>query len=292
VEVLSTESIRGASQPLRDATEQCANCGAVLAGDQRYCLECGERRATVSDFLRAGPPRRASPPTAPPESHPPGAGSAAQPPRSNVVSLLAGIGVLLLAIGVGVLIGRSGSGAARAPAPQVVTIGGATGTGGAGTAEETLTSDWPSGKKGWTVQLQTLPEGAKVSAVEAAKVAASGKGAKGVGALKAEEFPSISSEGFVIYSGQYGKKAEAVKALASLKKSFPGASVIEVSGGGSPGAPSSGGGAAKSGGASNGGAGSLKKPAPAKALSGHERSSGKRYVEESAKLPDVVETGP
>jgi hypothetical protein len=206
------------------------------------------------------------------------------------VSLLAGIGVLLLAIGVGVLIGRSGSGSGRAPAAQVVTIGGAAGTGSSSAAEEAFTSDWPASKKGWTVQLQTLPAGSKVSAVEAAKSAATAKGAKAVGALAAEAFPSVASEGFVIYSGQYSKKAEASRALASLKKSFPTASVIEVSAGGS--AASAGGGASKSGSASKGGGGSLKKPASAKALSGHEHSSGKKYVEESAKLPNVVETGP
>jgi hypothetical protein len=291
VEVLSTESIPGASQPLRDAQRQCASCGSPLAADQRYCLECGERRATVSDFLRAGPPRQESPPPAPPGSRPPGAGGPMPAPRSNLVSLLAGIGVLLLAIGVGVLIGRSGSSAGRTPAAQVVTIGGSAGTGSASTAEEAFTSDWPSGKKGWTVQLQTLPEASKVSAVEAAKTAASAKGTPGVGALKAEEFASITSEGFVIYSGRYTKKAEASKALASLKKSFPTASVIEVSAGGSGagGAASKSGGAAKTGGS---GGGTLKKPAPSKALSGHEHSSGKKYVEESAKLPNVVETGP
>ncbi len=196
--------------------------------------------------------------------------------------------MLLLAIGVGVLIGRSGSGSGRAPAPQVVTVGG-TGAAGSSAAEETFTGDWPAAKKGWTVQLQTLPEGTKVTAIEAAKTADSAKGAKSVGALKAEEFPSVTSAGFVIYSGQYAKKAEAAKALGALKSSFPGAVVIQVSSGASGG--STGSGATPKSSGSSGGGGTLKKPAPAKALSGHEHASGKKYVEESAKLPDVVETG-
>ena len=37
----------------------------------------------------------------------------------------------------------------------------------------------------------------------------------------------------MIYSGEYAKKAEATKALGSLKRSFPGAVVIQVSSGGS-----------------------------------------------------------
>lgn len=205
------------------------------------------------------------------------------------MSLLAGVGVLLLAIGVGVLIGRSGSGSGRAPAAQVVTIGGTTAN-GTGASEEAFTGDWPSAKKGWTVELQTLPEGTKVSAVEAAKAAASGKGATAVGALKAEEFPSVGGEGFVIYSGQYTKKAEATRAVAGLRKNFPGAKAVEVSGGG--GESSGGAGSASKSGAGTKAKGSLTHPAPAQSLpKSHERSSGKKYVEESAKLPDVVSTG-
>ena len=208
--------------------------------------------------------------------------------------LLAGIGVLLLAMGVGVLIGRSGSGSGRAPAPQVVQIGGTGAAGTAGAAEETFASDWPATKKGWSVELQTLPEGSKPAAVQAAKAAATAKGASAVGALKAEEFPSVGGEGFVIYSGEYAKKAEATKAVGSLKKSFPAAKMIQVSGSGSEASGSgsgSGTGSALPGKSSKGGGGSLTKPAPAKSLSGHERASGKKYVEESAKLPDVVSTG-
>ena len=206
--------------------------------------------------------------------------------------LLAGIGVLLLAMGVGVLIGRSGSGSGRAPAPQVVQIGGAGAAGTTGAVEETFASDWPATKKGWSVELQTLPEGSKPAAVQAAKAAATAKGASAVGALKAEEFPSVGGEGFVIYSGEYTKKGEATKAIGSLKKNFPAAKVIQVSPSGAEASGSNTGtGSAQPGKSSKGGGGSLTKPAPAKSLSGHERASGKKYVEESAKLPDVVSTG-
>ncbi len=76
------------------------------------------------------------------------------------------------------------------------------------------------------MQLQTLPQpGTAVSAVEAAKTAASAKGAKAVGALKSEEFSSLTAGSYVIYSGDYHKRAEAEKALAGLRKSFPGAKV-------------------------------------------------------------------
>ena len=268
----------------------CASCGAPLAEDQRYCLECGERRAPVSDFLKQGALAPAAPPSAPPPV-PPGAGPTGQAPRSNnTLSLLAGVGVLLIAMGVGVLIGRSSAGGSRAAstAPQVIDVAPSGGAGSGAAGSETFTSDWPSGTKGYTVELQTLPETATTAEVERAKTTAGSKGASSVGALKAEEFSSIGSSGYVIYSGDYKKRSEAEKTLGSLKKSFPSAKVIDVSEG------SSGKGAAKEE-AGGGGSKQLndasKHAAGPAAVKGLEHSKGKSYVEAANKLPDVVSTG-
>ncbi len=254
-----------------------------MAADQRYCLECGERRATVSEFLRSGPPG-----TTPPQPPAPPARQASAPaPRNNTLSLIAGVGVLLLAMGVGVLIGRSGS-SSKAPAP-VVTVGSA-GTGATSTTgEESFTSDWPSGTKGYTVQLQTLPQsGTTVAQVTAAKSAASAKGASSVGALKSEEFSSLPSGSYVIYSGVYHKRSEAEKALASLKKKFSGAKVIAVSEGGSGGSGSS----SSEGSSSHSSSApeSSQKPAPPSVLEGLSHAKGKNYVEKAKNLPNKVET--
>jgi hypothetical protein len=245
----------------------------------------------VSSVLRGGPPAAATTalPPAPPGT-PPG-----QPqdsaPRGNALLLLAGVGVLLLAMGVGVLIGRSGGSAKQtAAAPQVVVST----TGGAGTpagAEAVFTEDWPSGKNGYTVQLQALPqEGTATSAVQAAKTAATAKGAKDVGALKSEDFSSLTAGSYIVYSGVYSKKPEAAKAVAGLKKSFPTAKVISVSGAGgaSPGASKSGSSAA---GSNNSGVGSSPShPAPPTVLKQLEKTKGKSYEEKSKNLPDVVGT--
>ena len=241
----------------------------------------------MSEFLLSGPPKQA-PPAPPGFVPPPGAAAAAAAPRGGTVSLLAGIGVLLLAMGVGVLIGRSGSSSGNTPAPQVINVGGGGTTSSSG--EEPVASDWPASKKGWTVELQTLPASTTASAVESAKSAAGGKGATAVGVLKAEEFPSVGGEGFVIYAGEYGKKAEAQKALGSLKKDFPGAKVVEVSGGAEA-AGSGNSGSKAAGGAKPKAPSSLSKPAAAGTIGNHGRTSGKKYVEESAKLPNVVSTG-
>jgi hypothetical protein len=104
--------------------EPCATCGAPLAADQRYCLECGARRAQARLAFRdilAGhaPPSGAAPAGAPAASDP--------PPARAGLAFLAGLLCLLVALGVGVLIGRSGNDtptAATTPPPQVITVGG------------------------------------------------------------------------------------------------------------------------------------------------------------------------
>jgi hypothetical protein len=290
VPTLSTESIASSTLPI-GAADACAACGAPLAADQRYCLECGERRAATSSVLLAGPPTRAEAPPAPPASAPPRVpGGAGTEQRSSTLMVIAGVGVLLLAMGVGVLIGRSGSSKQVAALPQVISVSGAPGAAtSAGATATPFTDDWPSGTSGYTVQLQTLPEsGTQVTAVQAAKASASAKGAAGVGALKSEDFSSLTAGSYVIYSGVFHTKAAAEKALGGLKASFPGASVIHVSNSGS--GSSSGGGSSSSAGGS--GAGSNEShPAPPTVLNNLRKGGGKSYEQKSKNLPDVIETG-
>jgi hypothetical protein len=146
-----TQSMAGVEPA--DGTEPCAHCGALLARDQRYCLECGTPRTYLSGMLLER--LRASTHGQPGQLAQEGAASGAIPngsagygtagygtgvsstwQRGNVLTLIAGIGVLLLAMGVGVLIGRSGgSSASNAPAPQVISVGGV----GAGAASTSTT---------------------------------------------------------------------------------------------------------------------------------------------------------
>jgi hypothetical protein len=267
-----------------------------LAADQRYCLECGERAASTGGrSLPLPAPAGAGPeqapghsPSVPPPAQPPGmAPVGEQPSRGNTLLVIAGVGVLMLAMGVGVLIGRSGASTpTQAAAPQVITVAGTGAGSSAGTGEAAFTGDWPSGTSGYAVQLQTLPQtGTTISAVEAAKTAATGKGAPAVGALKSEEFTSLTSGSYVIYSGVDHTRAAAEKALGALRKNFPAARVITVSNGSS---------SASEGGSSSGASGagkSLSKPAPAAVLHGLSTAKGKSYEEKSKNLPNVVETG-
>lgn len=278
---MSTESIASTSEPARD-TYPCRACGAPLADDQRYCLECGERRAPLSSsLLAAGAPSPAAPPPAPAPGAPQN--------RNSTLTVLAGVGVLLLAMGVGVLIGRSAA-SKQTPAPaQVISVAGtSTGPTNAST-EATFSDSWPSGTSGYTVQLQTLPQsGTKVSEVEAAKAAASAKGAKGVGALKSEDFSSLKAGSYVIYSGVYHKRAEAQKALKALKKSFPAASVIAVSSAGSKES------SAEPSETPSGGSGvgeNFNHPAPPSVVQNEHRSKGQGFEQKSKNLPNVISTG-
>ncbi len=117
--------------PLPDTRERCAACGATLAADQRYCVECGQRcgpaRLPFTDASKQ------------PAKQAPSSASRPKRPRPSVnATLIAGIGTLLLALGVGVLIGRLGTGssATKNPPVQIVTVAGAGGA-GAGTAAGT-----------------------------------------------------------------------------------------------------------------------------------------------------------
>jgi hypothetical protein len=205
-------------------------------------------------------------------------------------TVIAGVGVLLLAMGVGVLIGRAGASKAPAAPAQVISVATApsAGTAAPASGESSFTDDWPPRTSGFTVQLRTLPRsGTTVSAVEAAKEAASAKGATGVGALKSEDFGGLTPGQYVIYSGRYHNKAAAEKALSRLSKSFPAASVIKVSSGSARATRTPGG---SSGGRAGVGS-SLSKPAPPTVLQGLSKKKGQSYERESKNLPNVVSTG-
>jgi hypothetical protein len=109
--------------------DRCANCNATLASDQRYCLDCGERRGRARFSYDTFAAQSAAAPVE----------VAALPPSrgrfSSGTTLVAGVATLLIAIGVGVLIGHysANNGAARAAAPQVITVGGGGGAGAAAT---------------------------------------------------------------------------------------------------------------------------------------------------------------
>jgi len=220
--------------------EPCAGCNALLADDQRYCLNCGRRRggervpyAELLAGREAGEVLSSEVP------------EAAPPPRrrldSNVmagVAALGGVFVFALGMGIGLLVNGQDEPQPVAAAPVIqkppivnVTTAGA----GAGpTAGAEFVSDWPEGESGYTVQLETLPNTGLPAEVDTAKTEAESKGALAVGALNSDEYTSLDPGNYVVYSGVFTGKSGAKKAKAALKKlekKFPDAKVVKVSSG-------------------------------------------------------------
>ena len=141
--------------------DRCVACGAPLSADQRYCINCGERR-TAPRFTLAN---AAAPPAETVTTVP--RRSAPRRRASPGTTLVAGVGTLLLAMGVGVLIGRTNStnsGSQRAAAPNIhVTVGG-----GAGTTAGPTANAQTTGSAGSTSDAKA----SKVSAAAAKKRAA------------------------------------------------------------------------------------------------------------------------
>jgi len=260
---------------LAAAEQHCPDCDAPLNTDQRYCLNCGQRRAEMrlpfmdmveADAQAAQTAGRVSP----------GAILASAPPteRSPLVVLTSLI-ALLLALGIGVLIGRGSGEPERVAKAPVVNVSGA----GAGTsAPVAITSDWPAGTNGFTVLLKTLPAAATAAEVAAAKQDATAKGATDAGALRGDEYPTVGEQGIVIYSGVFTTRKEARAALKGLTASFPDAKVVEV-------------GDSTDAGSAGGGGETVKKDPEAKPIpKGGENLSPQEYQKRSRRLPDKVQS--
>lgn len=150
--------------------DRCANCGAPLASDQRYCVQCGERRG-ASRFSAASM-------GAPPDGTEVKAAESSPEHRrwSSGATLIAGIATLLLAMGVGVLIGKAGNNngtSKQAAAPQVITVGG----GGTAAGATGAASTGAAGASGAAnhAHVHAAPPPPKTEAAKAVKAAAAPK---------------------------------------------------------------------------------------------------------------------
>lgn len=272
---------------LGELGESCRACGAPLAPDQRYCLNCGERRTGPRlEFGELfGPPPGAAPPPppAPPATPRPGW----MTPRNGAFAAAGVVGLLL----VGGLVGSALSDPeiqVAAPKPVVVAPAASAAPAAApaaAAAPAEFTSDW-SGEDGWTIELQTLPkDGTEPAAIAQAKTDATAKGAADVGALDSDEYPSLDPGLYVVYSGVYASKKEATAALDALKASFPDARVVEVSTSAEEDASADG---DDAGAAETGGNGA--ETASESDLKDLENASGDDYVKQSKKLKDTTQT--
>lgn len=116
---------------LGEAGEPCAGCGAALAADQRYCLNCGRRRSGPRVDYRTYLVPEENGAQGPPPPVPPAVAqeaAEAEPPKRErdfaPLAAVGGIALLGLMLLVGVLIGKGGGEQASQPA-QVIRVGGA-----------------------------------------------------------------------------------------------------------------------------------------------------------------------
>ena len=203
--------------------EPCQECGAPLAADQRYCLNCGRRRGDPRVDYRhymapAGPGQSGAPPSAQAAPSPGSADAsrvdpaiggstqqAAQKGRDYTpLAAVGGIAVLGLMLLVGVLIGRGGDSSAPAPAPVVVRGG-----------EEGAENTSGAGEEG---------AGAKSAAKGAAKSGGKGKGASLNGGSGKEEEPvEASTEALESLHSESGASYEEQSKKLPNKIATPGA---------------------------------------------------------------------
>lgn len=127
------------TQVLGKAGEPCRECGAPLAADQRYCLNCGRRRGEPRlDFRRhvSAPANPATNGATPAPAQP---ALPEEKPQRDYTPLAAvgGIAVLGAMLLIGVLIGKGDSGGTAAAPPPVVVQGGEAGAGKTTADEET-----------------------------------------------------------------------------------------------------------------------------------------------------------
>ena len=278
--------VSGAAPELGTPGDTCRSCGAELAPDQRYCVNCGARRADprvdyqhlLAGTNGAGPEGTAGAPAAPVAGGAAaGASASGAQAETRAISPLGAavaVGLLLIAVLLGAVIGKGNGAGDQAP----VLVGSAQQAGGANVSAQ-LTDEW-GGEDGWTIQISATPkEGADSAQLTQAKADAQAKGASETGIIDSDAYASLEPGQWVVFAGRYTSKAEATKALAPLKGDFPDAKVIEVSADSGAGADA------------GGDSGSSDSKATNPALGGLENTSPEDYSKKSKKLPDTVGTG-
>lgn len=166
----------------------CANCGAALVADQRYCLSCGQPvspvRLAFLDALTPGPPAATPPQTAwgTPATIDVGPGGYLPPAPEHGLNawlrrnsgLMGLLTVLVLCLGVGLLVGHwvSQSKAPTSSTIKVEGLGGLAAAGGTSTGAATTptatTSTTGAGKGATKEEAKEAEEGAHETAAEKA----------------------------------------------------------------------------------------------------------------------------
>jgi hypothetical protein len=250
---MSVETTEPAPAP---APRACPRCGAGLTPDQEWCLNCGaDVGARVADTPRWRVPiiivgtllvlalgaialalieladddqqvaqaptnQTAAAPTPTPPPAPagetPAPGEAGGSPQSQVPEA-SDDQTATCQSNTGTTPGNEGTGQSptTTPTPQP----------GTGTGSTTATTaEWPAGKTAWTVILESATS--KSAADQKAQELQSG--GTTVGVLHSDDFSSLNSGYWVVFSGQYDSQSAAQSALSGLQATVPEAYVRHV----------------------------------------------------------------
>jgi septal ring-binding cell division protein DamX len=188
----------------------CPRCGARLTPEQEWCLSCGT-----------------------------GVGAHVAAPRGwrwplAVVGTLLALALVALVLALVELAGDAEQvgtqpappvAATPTPTPAATTTAVPTATPDSGGAPAPSgVAEWPAGKTGYTVVLESS------STRSAAAARASELSAQGIstGVLDSSGYVSLTPDRFVVFSGQYETRAEARAALAGIRSQVEGAQVKRV----------------------------------------------------------------
>jgi hypothetical protein len=209
-----------ASGPAPAAGAECPRCGTPFSANQEYCLECGSRLPThgLVTTLSTGWRRRLP-----------------WYPGDWIWPVLVALLVAIVATGVVVAATWGGSGASTIVATGPTHIGSVT-TVATTTPTTPLTEpaaptappppparsgpiDWPAGKNGFTVVLESIPTTTGRAAALAKAKNALRAGLRDVGVLDSSRHPSLHPGYYVVFSGIYASNVDATSAAASAKAS-------------------------------------------------------------------------
>jgi SPOR domain len=172
--------------PARDPADSvCSQCGAELADDQEWCLECGGARTLIHS-----------------------------PPDWRIpVAVIGGVVLIALVVLAIVLVNLSANAnraAGRGAATATTRV--TTATKAAAPAAATGLPGWPVGLPGWTVVLASDRKHAGALA-DARRIAAAGVQ---IGVLDSTLHPPLRPGFWVVFSGRYPTKSQARAAASQL----------------------------------------------------------------------------